>query len=96
MLLIDVPKEFWSNTHRLELVTTEQWEEPVAFNTTPFSAIGSGRGSLVFYNQGSLFHWHLTGHQYMGDAIAAFGSHQKLKAAMMAHANRALGVPASL
>ena len=96
VLYIDAPKEFWSGTNRLELVTTEQWEEPTAFNTMPLSTIRSSRGSLVFYNQGSLFHWLLTDHQYMKDAIRAFGSHKKLKEVMMVHANKALGIPASL
>ena len=80
----------------LALVTTEQWEVPTAFNTTPFSAIGSGRGSLVFYNQESVFHWMLTGHQYMQDAIAAFGSTEAVAAIMMEHANQALGISGTL
>jgi len=83
--------EFWSGRNRLDLVTTENWEVPTSSNTTPLSAIGSGRGSLVFYNQGSTFHWMLTGHQYMTDAIDAFGSWEKLAASVMAQANQAFG-----
>jgi hypothetical protein len=84
--------EFWSGINRLELVTTEHWAAPTEFNTTPLSAIGSGRGSLVLYNQGSAFHWMLTGHQYMEAAIQAFGSREALAEAMMVHAKEALGL----
>jgi hypothetical protein len=34
----------------------------------------------------------LTGHQYMRDAVSAFGSRENLVAAMMEHANEALGI----
>lgn len=78
--------------HRLDLVITEDWEVPTEFNTSPLSAIGSGRGSLVFYNQGSAFHWMLTGHQYMEDAVKSFGSRATLAAAMLEHANKAFGL----
>jgi hypothetical protein len=91
-VFIDWGQEFWSGTNRLKLLTTKQWEAPNAFNTMPLSAIGSGRGSLVFYNQGSAFHWMLTGHQYMRDAIAAFGSREGVAAAVMEHANQAFGI----
>ena len=58
----------------------------------PLSVIGSGRGSLVLYNQGSAFHWMLTGHQYMDTAIDAFGTCKALAEAMMVHAKEALGL----
>lgn len=39
----------------------------------PLNAIGSGRGSIVLYNQASFFHWPITGKQYMWEAEAAHG-----------------------
>jgi hypothetical protein len=55
-------------------VTTPNWETPTSFNTTPLQTIGPGRGSLVFYNQGTAFQWMMTGHQYMEDAKNIMGS----------------------
>ena len=55
-------------------MTTSNWETPTSFNTTPLQTIGSGRGSLVFYNQGTAFQWMMTGHQYIEDAVKIMGS----------------------
>lgn len=56
----------------MELVTTADWEWPSSDNIRPLRTIGSGRGSIVLYNQASTFHWPLTGYQYMDDAVAAY------------------------
>ena len=58
----------------LELVTTTGWERPTSLNTQPLRKISSGRGSLVFYNQGSFFNWMLTGYQKLEDAVLALGA----------------------
>jgi len=66
---------YWLAGHPdLELVTTTGWELPTSLNTQPLRKISSGRGSLVFYNQGSFFNWMLTGHRLMKDAVQALGA----------------------
>jgi len=57
----------------MQLVTTTGWETPTSFNTQPLRSIGSGRGSLVFYNQGSFFNWMFTGYQKLSVAVSALG-----------------------
>jgi len=79
--------EFWAGENLLDFVVTERWERPTAFNTTPLHSIGSGRGSIVLYNQASTFHWKLTGEKSIDDAISKYGGRDKLAEAMtsMAH-----------
>jgi hypothetical protein len=74
--------EFWAGESRLDFVTTEQWERPTSFNTTPLHSNGSGWGSIVLYNQASAFHWMLTGEKKMDAAISKYGGIEKLAAAM--------------
>lgn len=71
-------------------MTTERWEWPTSSNTKPLEAIGSGRGSLVFYNQGSAFHWKLTGEKKKEGAIKKYGSVGKLAEAMAVVAQECL------
>jgi hypothetical protein len=66
--------EFWAGETPLDFVITQDWEAPTAFNTKPLHSIGSGRGSLVLYNQASAFHYMLTGEKRIPDAIARHGS----------------------
>lgn len=74
--------EFWAGENRLEFVVTEHWERPTAFNTKPLHSINSGRGSIVLFNQGSTFHWMLTGEKKMKAAISKYGDYNQLAAAM--------------
>jgi hypothetical protein len=57
----------------VELVTTADYEWPTEANTTPLNSIGTGRGSLVLYNQASFAHWLVTKEQYMRVAEAVYG-----------------------
>jgi hypothetical protein len=57
----------------VQLVTTVDYEWPTATNTTPLNSIGTGRGSIVLYNQASFAHWLVTGKQYMKEAKAVHG-----------------------
>jgi hypothetical protein len=86
-------KEFLVGNNQVNLVTTSNWEVPTSFNTTPLSTMGTGRGSLVFYNAGSSFHWMLSGHQYMADAVAAFGSIHALANKVREEAYAGLRIP---
>lgn len=61
------------------LVTTSDYEWPNEENTTPLNAIGSGRGSLVLYNQASFAHWFITGDQYIGKASATAAGKERLR-----------------
>lgn len=59
-------------------MSTTRFEKPTSFNTTPLNSIGSGRGSIVFFNNASSFHWMLTGKQFMTDAIKEWGGEEEL------------------
>jgi hypothetical protein len=82
--------ELWVGENSLDFVVTESWERPTAFNTQPLQSIGSGRGSIVLYNQGSAFHWKLTKEKEMGGAISKYGGIGRLAEAMAAEARRCL------
>jgi hypothetical protein len=82
--------EFWAGESQLDFVTTEHWEEPTSFNTTPLHSIGSGRGSLVFYNQGSAFLYKLTGQKHIDGAVAKYGGMEKLATAMAVEGQKRL------
>jgi hypothetical protein len=81
VIMILVP-EFWVGECLLDFVVTERWERPTAFNTTPLHSIGSGRGSIVLYNQASAFHWKLTEEKMADDAVSKYGGREKLAEAM--------------
>ena len=49
------------------LVVAPKHEIPSPLNTQPLNAMGTGRGSLVFYNQASFFHYPMTGERYLAD-----------------------------
>jgi hypothetical protein len=57
----------------VKLVTMVDYEWPTETNMTPLNLIGTGRGSLVLYNQALFAHWLVTGEQYMWAAEAAYG-----------------------
>jgi hypothetical protein len=57
----------------VDLVTTVDYEWPTATNTTPLNSIGTGRGSIVLYNQASFTHWNITGEKYMSKAKEVHG-----------------------
>lgn len=82
--------EFWAGECLLDFVITEKWETPTAFNTKPLNSIGSGRGSIVLYNQVSAFHWMLTGEKGMEAAVSKHGGIDKLAEAMAVVARRCL------
>lgn len=65
--------EFLVGGTALQLVTTVDYERPRTGNTMPLHAIGSGRGSIVLYNQASFFHWPVTGKRFMREAEQAHG-----------------------
>jgi len=71
-------------------VVTDRWERPTAFNTKPLHSIGSGRGSIVLYNQGTIFHRKLTGEKRMEAAVAKYGGIERLADAMAAKARKCL------
>ncbi|KAF9515163.1 hypothetical protein BS47DRAFT_1391892 [Hydnum rufescens UP504] len=48
-------REFYTGDTQMEMVTTSNWELPVPENTSPLRRISSGRGSIVFFNQASMF-----------------------------------------
>ena len=62
----------------MNLVTTVDYEWPTAMNTMPLNSIGTGRGSLVLYNQASFTHWHVTGERYMSMAKEVHGGERGL------------------
>ena len=74
-------------------MTTQNWEEPTSFNTAPLHSIGSGRGSLVFYNQGSAFLWKLTEEKTIDGAISKYGGVDNLAAVMALEAQKYLCRP---
>lgn len=57
----------------VQLVTTVDYERPTSTNTTPLNLIGTGRGSIVLYNQASFTHWYITGEKYMYEAEEVHG-----------------------
>jgi hypothetical protein len=57
----------------VELVTTADYEWPTPTNMTPLNSIGTGRGSIVLYNQASFTHWYITGERYMHKAEEVHG-----------------------
>jgi hypothetical protein len=57
----------------VQLVTTADYEWPTATNTTSLNSIGTGRGSIVLYNQASFTHWYITGERYMYKAKEVHG-----------------------
>ena len=71
-------------------MTTKNWERPTSFNTMPLHSIGSGQGSLVLYNQGSAFHYKLTGKKNMDAAVSKYGGYRGLTAHMAAKAQQYL------
>ena len=62
----------------VNLVMTFDYKWPMATNTTPLNSIGTGRGSIVLYNQASFTHWHITGERYMSTAKEVHGGVQGL------------------
>jgi hypothetical protein len=71
-------------------VVTQNWQAPNSFNSQPLNTIGSGRGSLVLYNQGSAFLYKLTGEKNVDDAVLKYGGYKNLAAAMAAVAQTCL------
>lgn len=57
----------------VKLVTTADYEWPTATNTMALNSVGTGRGSIVLYNQASFTHWHITGEQFMYKAEQVHG-----------------------
>jgi hypothetical protein len=57
----------------VQLVTTVDYEWPTRTNTTPLNSIGTGRGSIVLYNQASFAHWPVTKKRFMKEAEAVYG-----------------------
>lgn len=82
--------EFWAGENQLDFVVTERWERPTAFNTKPLHSIKSSRGSIVLYNQGSAFHWMLTGKKGLKAAISKHGGVGGLAKAMATVAHQCL------
>jgi len=74
----------------VQLVTTADYEWPTATNTTPLSLIGSGRGSIVLYNQASFTHWYITGERYMYKAEKVYGGAKGLCTLFAAKAHEVL------
>lgn len=74
----------------VKLVTNSDYEWPTATNTTPLNGIGTGRGSIVLYNQASFIHWHVTGEQYLYKAEEVHGGIQGLRALFAAKAEDVL------
>ena len=74
-------------------MTTKNWERPTSFNTMLLHSIGSGHGSLVLYNQGSAFHYKLTGKKDMNATVSKYGGYRGLAAHMAAKAQQHLSPP---
>lgn len=72
-------KEFLLGGAPVQLVTTTDYEWPNESNTTPLRTVGTGRGSIVLYNQASFSHWLVTGHRTMKKAEAVHGGQVKVK-----------------
>ena len=68
-----LPLEFLVGGAPAGLVTTIDYERPTEFNTTPLNSLGTGRGSIVLYNQASFAHWFVAGERYMSAAREAYG-----------------------
>ena len=49
-----VSTAFFSGENELEMVVTDGFEIPNAFNMEPLQSITAGRGSLMFYNPGTV------------------------------------------
>ena len=74
----------------VQLVTTADYEWPMATNTTPLNSIGTGRGSIVLYNQASFTHWYITGEKYMWKAEEVHGGAKGLRDLFAAKARKVL------
>lgn len=74
----------------VDLVTTVDYQWPTATNTTPLHSIGTGRGSIVLYNQASFTHWPVTGERYMSKAIKVHGGVRGLRDLFAAKARQVL------
>lgn len=83
-------KEFMAGGAPLEFVTTADYEWPTATNTTPLNSIGTGRGSIVLYNQASFTHWNITGERYMETAKEVHGGATQLHELFAAKACKVL------
>ncbi len=62
----------------------------MSFNTMLLHSIGSSQGSLFLYNQGSAFHYKLTGEKNMDAAVSKYGGYRGLAAHMAAKAQQYL------
>jgi hypothetical protein len=58
---------FFSGEDRLETVVTDDFKTPDAFNTQPLESIAAGRGSLTFFNPGTVMAPLTTGRRVIGD-----------------------------
>ena len=74
----------------VQLVTTVDYEWPTAINTSPLHSIGTGRGSIVLYNQASFAHWYVTGERYMYQAEELHGGVKGLHDLFAANAQKVL------
>lgn len=62
---------------------TEDGEVPNSFNTKPLKAIGTGRGSLVFWNPATFFTPLLTNFFMLDEAQKKTGSYPELDIASL-------------
>lgn len=64
--MLTVSTAFLSGEDELEMVVTDDFETPNVFNTEPLQSITAGRGSLTFYNPGTVMAPLTTGRRFIG------------------------------